>query len=531
MNDFSSGPLEMTVEKTADEQTMVKVDQANPISFQQNIPPRNANRYMTNGSGSCEDPKVTLLLPSAPGRGVVLRSSHLVPPVWFTENPQDGTPEGNIEKQYVTSPRALPAGLKRKRQDAQSSINNSESRIPADSSPDLEVQSIAHGGFKLMGFPIEPGRYTHQFQGADRMKGPDEKKTALISDSTSETDGDSIDAFLSKQHVDTSSSSPPVTPKQLPRGPVFGHNSGSVRGNTIGPKVPVLRQDQTTLNLKPERMKFDVDLFKSSASLTSNGGELPLKLANLFFCLGGSELVMTEHQFLEYHSAAFRDYKLPGPAELYPEKEISKRTHPSSKRNQRAMQFLADDLAPWRRRYREKLGMDLESRVKNISVASGKPLGAMEKLIFSYLNFVEMISTIVPKDKETNDIDLELEKALRLVESIYETRQPHELLHHSAIESQRSDIKARLLGKRNAHASVRLWVLLDIWIETCRTTLSEKILGSTNSRTVHNLMKEFFWVVFFVYMRNFAAQTENTIPQGFISRSQFASEFTTPPEN
>ncbi|KAI9605399.1 hypothetical protein KEM48_002258 [Puccinia striiformis f. sp. tritici PST-130] len=335
MNDFSSGPLEMTVEKTADEQTMVKVDQANPISFQQNIPPRNANRYMTNGSGSCEDPKVTLLLPSAPGRGVVLRSSHLVPPVWFTENPQDGTPEGNIEKQYVTSPRALPAGLKRKRQDAQSSINNSESRIPADSSPDLEVQSIAHGGFKLMGFPIEPGRYTHQFQGADRMKGPDEKKTALISDSTSETDGDSIDAFLSKQHVDTSSSSPPVT-----------------------------------LN-----------------------------------------------NFLE-------------------------------------APYLVTIVA---------------------AVASGKPLGAMEKLIF-ISNFVEMISTIVPKDKETNDIDLELEKALRLVESIYETRQPHELLHHSAIGSQRSDIKARLLGKRNAHASVRLWVLLDIWIETCRTTLSEKIL-------------------------------------------------------
>ncbi|KAI7949084.1 hypothetical protein MJO28_007905 [Puccinia striiformis f. sp. tritici] len=420
MNDFSSGPIKAVVEKTADEQTFVDKDQADPIWSQRNIPARNPNRYMTNGGGSCEDPDVTVLLPSAPNGGVFLRSSHLVPPVWFAENLQDGTPKGHIEKQYGTAPRALPAELKRKRPDTHSRISGSECQTSAVFSPLDQVETIAQRGFKLFGFLVKPEGYAKKCKGVERMGDPAEIKTTPIPGSLSEADSSSKDMFIAKQHVDASSSSLSVTPKPPSIGPVSGQTTVRARKDTTGPEVQlqVSIQDQTTANTKLRRLKFDVDLFKSFASLTSNGGVLPPKLTALFRLGGGSELVMTEDEFVRYSGTAFQNYKLPNAAEIHPEKTFSQTSSKSRLRNQSAIRFLGEHLAPWISRYEEKLKINWLSFIRSISGTSHKTVNSgLEKLIVSYFNFVEMISTVVPRDKQTNDINLELKKSFELLES------------------------------------------------------------------------------------------------------------------
>ncbi|KAH9453145.1 hypothetical protein KEM48_001897 [Puccinia striiformis f. sp. tritici PST-130] len=403
MNDFSSGPIKAVVEKTADEQTFVDKDQADPIWSQRNIPARNPNRYMTNGGGSCEDPDVTVLLPSAPNGGVFLRSSHLVPPVWFAENLQDGTPKGHIEKQYGTAPRALPAELKRKRPDTHSRISGSECQTSAVFSPLDQVETIAQRGFKLFGFLVKPEGYAKKCKGVERMGDPAEIKTTPIPGSLSEADSSSKDMFIAKQHVDASSSSLSVTPKPPSIGPVSGQTTVRARKDTTGPEVQlqVSIQDQTTANTKLRRLKFDVDLFKSFASLTSNGGVLPPKLTALFRLGGGSELVMTEDEFVRYSGTAFQNYKLPNAAEIHPEKTFSQTSSKSRLRNQSAIRFLGEHLAPWISRYEEKLKINWLSFIRSISGTSHKTVNSgLEKLIVSYFNFVEMISTVVPRDKQ-----------------------------------------------------------------------------------------------------------------------------------
>ncbi|KNE95249.1 hypothetical protein PSTG_11420 [Puccinia striiformis f. sp. tritici PST-78] len=512
MNDFSSGPIKAVVEKTADEQTFVDKDQADPIWSQRNIPARNPNRYMTNGGGSCEDPDVTVLLPSAPNGGVFLRSSHLVPPVWFTENLQDGTPKGHIEKQYGTAPRALPAELKRKRPDTHSRISGSECQTSAVFSPLGQVETIAQRRFKLFGFLVKPEGYAKKCKGVERMEDPAEIKTTPIPGSLSEADSSSKDMFIAKQHVDASSSSLSVTPKPPSIGPVSGQATVRARKNTTGPEVQlqVSIQDQTTANTKLRRLKFDVDLFKSFASLTSNGGVLPPKLTALFRLGGGSELVMTEDEFVRYSGTAFQNYKLPNAAEIHPEKTFSQTSSKSRLRNQSAIRFLGEHLAPWISRYEEKLKINWLSFIRSISGTSHKTVNSgLEKLIVSYFNFVEMISTVVPRDKQTNDINLELKKSFELLESIYETKEPHELPYHPALESQRSVIKEKLFVTQSTDNLTRLWVLLDIWLETFRNRLFQAMKRSGQSGPGDNFMKRFFWTTFFVSIKPFTAQLED----------------------
>ncbi|KAI7949918.1 hypothetical protein MJO28_008739 [Puccinia striiformis f. sp. tritici] len=344
------------------------------------------------------------------------------------------------------------------------------------------------------------------------MMDPDKMKTALILDGTSKANGNNKNMLLSKQHVDTRSSSLFVNPEQLPIGPLSRHTTVSVCENTCGRKVQASRQDQTALNSKPIRLTFDVDLFKYPESLTSNGGKLSTKLEILFRILNRSELVMTEDQFVMYHSTAFRDYNLPEPAEMFPGITFSERDHPSHIRNDLAFRFLAENQAPWARRYEGIIGADFEFRLRRISAASGKRLHSVKDLIIAYFVLVETISTIVPRKEGTNDINLELENSLKLVEIIYEIIEPNELINHHAIQSKRSAIVEKLISRNFTHNTARLWVLLDIWVEVSRTKFFEAILRSARSSSLNNSTKEFFWVVFFLSIKNFTAQLKTPTP-------------------
>ncbi|KAI9605400.1 hypothetical protein KEM48_002259 [Puccinia striiformis f. sp. tritici PST-130] len=228
--------------------------------------------------------------------------------------------------------------LKRKRPDTHSRISGSEFQSSAVFSPLGQVETIAQR-FKLFGFLVEPEGYAKKCKGVERMEDPAEIKTTPIPGSLSEADSSSKDMFIAKQHVDTSSSSLSVTPKPPSVGPVSGQATVRARKNTTGPEVQlqVSIQDQTTANTKLRRLKFDVDLFKSFASLTSNGGVLPPKLTALFCLGGGSELVMTEDEFVRYSGTAFQNYKLPNAAEIHPEKTFSETSSKSRLRNQSAI--------------------------------------------------------------------------------------------------------------------------------------------------------------------------------------------------
>ncbi|KAI9606355.1 hypothetical protein KEM48_001898 [Puccinia striiformis f. sp. tritici PST-130] len=435
------GPVKMTVEETADKTTLIDLNQAIPISSQQNIPPQNPNRYKTNASRSCEDPKVTILLPSAPDRGVVLRSSHLVPPMWLTERPHGALPVPG------TPPRTLPTELKRKIPDTDSRISSSEFHSSAVSNPLDQVGTTAQRGFQLFGFTIEPEGYAKKCKGVERMGDPAEIKTTPIPGSLSEADSSSIDISLPKPHVGTSSPSLSVTPKLPSISSVSRQTTVRVHENMSGHEVQVSKKDQTAANTKLERMTFDVNLFKSFASLTSSGYELPSKLTDLFRLCGGGELVMTEDQFVRHAGTAFRHYKLPNAAQIYPGRPFSEATSISRMRNQSAVQFLVENIPPWRSRYEGKLEFNLRSFIIRISGISHKTINSgLEKLIVSYLNFVEMISTMVPRDKKTNDINFELKEALQLLESVDETKEPHKFKYSPPSESQRSVIKEIFRG-------------------------------------------------------------------------------------
>ncbi|KAI7952988.1 hypothetical protein MJO29_008619 [Puccinia striiformis f. sp. tritici] len=512
MNDLSSGPLKMTVEKTADRPNHVDMDLENPMCFSQIISPEKPNRYMTNGKGYCEDPEVRVFLPSAPSRVVVSRSSQLNPPVRFTQNPQDGPQSGHIEKKYGTLPRALPrvtpAGFKRKRPDglSRARISSSQLRSSAVSSP-LEAETTAHRGFRLFGFPIEIEGNTERIKGSERIKDPDEIKTALILDGTNKADGNNKDKLLFKQHVDTRSPSLFENSEKLSTSPVSRHATVSVCENTCGPKVQVSGQDQKTLNSKSRKLKFqfDADLFKYP-------NELSTKLEIIFHLLGRSELVMTEDQFVMYHSSVFRDCNLPKPAEMFPGITFSERGRPSQIRNELAFSFLTENLASWVERYEGIIGADLLFRLERISAASGKPMRSVKKLIIGYLVFVETIGTVVPREEGTHDINLDIENSLELVESIYGIIEPNELTNHHAIQSKRSAIIEKLVSQNFTHNTGRIWVLLDIWMEVYRTKLFEEIMRSTKSSSINNFTKEFFWVVFYLSIKNFTAQLQTITP-------------------
>ncbi|KAI9621247.1 hypothetical protein KEM48_007786 [Puccinia striiformis f. sp. tritici PST-130] len=519
MNDFSTGSLKKMADKTTDEPTLVHQDQQNSISFEQtwhhNIP----NQYITNGGGSPrEDRGARLMFPFAPDQGVGLSSPYLARRVWLRK---DRGPQRDDEKGLTlgTPSGALLAGFKRKTPDAPpESSARSEFHSP-DSSGPSEI-----GGFKLFGFFIEPERNTKELKVDERLVGPEELKTTSISDNSisktddsnvlkktpisdntiSTTDDNNMNMLLLKSHTGTSSPSRSGTTQSLSLGTTSRHTTPSLSDDTIGSKDQVDRQDQATNNTKLKRLKFDLDLFKSLAPSRRGERRLPPMLRSLFAVLGGNEFVMTEQQFVKYHGSAFRGFKLPKPEELHPEKRYSDASRQGYMRNQFASKFLEENQALWYKRYHEEMDLDLDSCIWRLSAASGKPLPTVKKLIILYLYFVEMISTIVPRDKKTSEnIIPELKQALKVFESIYETGEPDQLiLNHPALKTKSSRIRRALISKSSTGTATRVWIVLDIWLEISRVRFYDEIQRNCRSRAIDNPTKTFFWVVFFLSIKN-----------------------------
>ncbi|KNE92196.1 hypothetical protein PSTG_14431 [Puccinia striiformis f. sp. tritici PST-78] len=522
-------------DKTTDEPTLVHQDQQNSISFEQTWHPKNPNRCITNGGGSCEDRGATLMFPSAPDQGVGLSSPYLARRVWLRK---DRGPQRDDEKGLTlgTPSGALLAGFKRKTPDAPpESSARSEFHSP-DSSGPSEI-----GGFKLFGFFIEPERNTKELKVDERLVGPEELKTTSISDNSisktddsnvlkktpisdntiSTTDDNNMNVLLLKSHTGISSPSRSGTTQSLSLGTTSRHTTPSLSDDTIGSKDQVDRQDQATNNTKLKRLKFDLDLFKSLAPSRRGERRLPPMLRSLFAVLGGNEFVMTEQQFVKYHGSAFRGFKLPKPEELHPEKRYSDASRQGYMRNQFASKFLEENQALWYKRYHEEMDLDLDSCIWRLSAASGKPLPTVKKLIILYLYFVEMISTIVPRDKKTSEnIIPELKQALKVFESIYETGEPDQLiLNHPALKTKSSRIRRALISKSSTGTATRVWIVLDIWLEISRVRFYDEIQRNCRSRAIDNPTKTFFWVVFFLSIKKFTFDLKNlsTLTQALIN--------------
>ncbi|KAI9619902.1 hypothetical protein KEM48_008396 [Puccinia striiformis f. sp. tritici PST-130] len=482
MDDFPNVPLATIVGKTPVEDT----NPSNPVSFHRIGYPKNLNQHITSAGGSFDDPTRFLRLPSASDRGMVLRPSDLVLPGWLRERPREyGPPQGQNEKQHGSSPGALITGLKRKTTEVHNSINSSHLPGPAVSSS-IETILPRKRGFRLLGFDIIPEGCAKEPKVDKPLKEAEKLKTSLVPEITRKVDEYNMNLLLSKHHVETSSSRPYRTYGRLSYIDPTSRTPPSVSKNMIGSKVQLYRQDQTTMNANPYRLQFDADLLKSFAPSGQQPGlSFPLN------ALGKGEIVMTEAQFVKYHGRAFLDYKLPKPAELHPSNRLSGDTHRSRKLNTAACRFLSKNLSPWIRRYEEQMELDLESCVGRISAASGKSRRSIEKLTVTYLLFVEMMSTIVPRERDITNIKSELEYALKLLESIYEIEEPNDLIHDPALESKRRMIKEILGGLAVTDDAERVWHLLDIWMATSRSTLYEAITCSNQLNKITNHTKHF----------------------------------------
>ncbi|POW08669.1 hypothetical protein PSTT_07332, partial [Puccinia striiformis] len=459
---------------TMDEPTLVHQDQRqNSISFEQTWHPKNPNRCITNGGGSCED-------------RVGLSSPYLARRLWLTK---DRGPQRDDEKGLTlgTPSGALLAGFKRKTPDAPPE-SSARSEFPAQ---------IALALAKLEDSNCSAREEYQELKVDERLVGPEEPKTTSISDnSISKTDDSNV---LKKTPIsDTHSPSRSGTTQSLSLGTTSRHTTPSLSDDTIGSKDQVDRQDQATNNTKLKRLKFDLDLFKSLAPSRRGERRLPPMLRSLFAVLGGNEFVMTEQQFVKYHGSAFRGFKLPKPEELHPEKRYSDASRQGYMRNQFASKFLEENQALWYKRYHEEMDLDLDSCIWRLSAASGKPLPTVKKLIILYLYFVEMISTIVPRDKKTSEnIIPELKQALKVFESIYETGEPDQLiLNHPALKTKSSRIRRALISKSSTGTATRVWIVLDIWLEISRVRFYDEIKRNCRSRAIDNPTKTFFWVVF-----------------------------------
>ncbi|KAA1127514.1 hypothetical protein PGTUg99_037420 [Puccinia graminis f. sp. tritici] len=256
--------------------------------------------------------------------------------------------------------------------------------------------------------------------------------------------------------------------------------------------IDVERQSQNTQTSRtkdePRRLKFTEDVLDFSNTPAEYQSHFLDALGDVLLDLKAKELVMTEAQFIIYHTDFYRIYQR---SELAPHSD-SKTNIPYSKKSQ-AYKHMLEHKDKWYSHWQTLMTqINLENSTDKLHLKS-------KELVLPYLFYVEMISTIVPiSTTKQNDLGIHLKQAWDLLESIFGKETVADKQGKGKIYEKFSNYdRFNSLGLSSKVSA--LWDLLELWLDTHRPTLSDEIRAF--GRTFHTI-KAFFNSLFFLSVEN-----------------------------
>ncbi|KAA1106377.1 hypothetical protein PGT21_034084 [Puccinia graminis f. sp. tritici] len=258
--------------------------------------------------------------------------------------------------------------------------------------------------------------------------------------------------------------------------------------------IDVERQSQNTQTSRTkdeprQRLKFTEDVLDFSNTPAEYQSHFLDALGEVLFDLKANELVMTEAQFIIYHTDFYRIYQR---SELAPHSD-SKTNIPYGKKSQ-AYKHMLEHKDKWYSHWQT-----LMTQI-NLESSTDKLLLKSKELVLPYLFYVEMISTVVPIAINQNNLGTHLKEAWDLLESIFgkETVADGKQAGRGKIYEKFGNYE-RFNSLGLASKVSALWDLLELWLDTHRPTLSDEIRAF--GRTLHTI-KAFFNSLFFLSVEN-----------------------------
>jgi hypothetical protein len=129
----------------------------------------------------------------------------------------------------------------------------------------------------------------------------------------------------------------------------------------------------------------------------------------------------------------------------------------------------------------------------------------MRDTIIEFLSFITMIESIVPREKNNENLGSTVEEALESLTQIFNP----EVAKTSGkrMEIIRNDIlEDRVFRSSSSYAMPKLWKLIDLWMERFRKSLWEKIQEERNNL---NTCKAFFNTIFIYSIEKLSSELIN----------------------
>ncbi|KAA1117791.1 hypothetical protein PGT21_023414 [Puccinia graminis f. sp. tritici] len=300
---------------------------------------------------------------------------------------------------------------------------------------------------KLLGFVMSPGVTPSYFSENRMMKNSNRFGLSALSEKTDESNKDvGADKMSGSKNRNSRSARSPETPLDLsiePRTRISVDDPNKEMKQSLGPYM---------MQVKPgwKRLKFDEKVLTSTLALQDYPQKLQRLLELMKDRLGKEEMRMTETEFLNFHSrgtlklAHNRTRKDPDTLPANRKRLLkSKRTNSFVT----ASTSLYQNRKGWYQHWWEQgTKSNLESLIEDQSSHLSRQRGIM---ILQFLAYVEMISTIVinPHVREANDVGFQLEKAIKMVEELFDKEKVNCLpktMHEILLKERRIQVEEQI---------------------------------------------------------------------------------------
>jgi hypothetical protein len=256
--------------------------------------------------------------------------------------------------------------------------------------------------------------------------------------------------------------------------------SKTYNSETVPPSepAPIVVQDVLNSNDQPTREKefqadfnsielnFDYDLFEHSPSLIRNEAS-QAKILQVFENLGIKKLQMTVEDFVE-NQRDFQEMDQEPLPSTYTATE--RKSALNLRRNDKlriALGHFSRDPEIWYNHWAQQAGFDSTSCARKID---SLPDDRVKQVARLYLFYVEMISTIVPSQKEGESVGSHLSKAVQLLKDVMNSVSTRKTRFERHVK-----MRKQAEGRGPAHSLSAVWTLVEWWLKTSRNEIFEQL--------------------------------------------------------
>ncbi|OAV96576.1 hypothetical protein PTTG_26343 [Puccinia triticina 1-1 BBBD Race 1] len=244
-------------------------------------------------------------------------------------------------------------------------------------------------------------------------------------------------------------------------------------------------------------LEFDKTVFACSEPNFKDETNL-LSISDMFCVLNAKKLVMSEQQFITHFHRYFNkncSTGKPPPKNFNLDLNAKPQSVSAHRRRDQinAISIILQDREWWYRHWEKKTGIKIKSLANDMN---NSPSPQMLAILITYLFYVEMISTLVPREQDVGDATgsqlkeaVNFFKALFLPESISIATQ---IRARTDLDPQ--EIKERAPStKRSTNFYAGLWMLLAEWMRLYRTELFKALKEDGKTiRTTQNFFNTVF---------------------------------------